>query len=299
MAYGSAARPSTPACPSTAKRCASRAIAVAREQSGVVAASPRRRCASGASRSSEVARDALRLHRRAGPLDRVVQQTAPVGRASAAPLEEAAIGLAVQARAAAPRALPARRRPARPRPESAGRCAPRRGRSARRAPGPASGSTRCRGRSSRRSAARRTARTPPATAGCRAGRCRRSSADGRRAGPPCRAAPWRSARRAGRRSASSASRGVERALAGEDRDPPPAPFRISARAIEVVVGRQPRDLRRRHRAWSRDVAVRALRRRSTGFSCTSTGIATMGDAAAGQRGAAGQGDDVLDVRRHS
>ena len=174
-----------------------------------------------------------------------------------------------------------------------------RGRSARRAPARASGRTRCRESSlptisSVSQLFERFLRRPR----CRAGRCRRWCRGCRRAPPPCRAAPWRSARRAARRPLAARRRRRARRARPGCRPCLPA-FRISAARRELrprPAACAPRAMQRREHVPG-DVALRARVRARPAVDCMSTGHGDVRHAAAGQRRAAGELDDVLDVRR--
>ena len=133
--------------------------------------------------------DHLRLHRLVGPACRALPSASRHSSFPSAPSRGTCGPRGARAAAAAPRSVRlAIADQADLDRDSAGRCASGRDRSARRAPGRASDRTRCRGTTCRPSAACRTPPARPATAWCRAARCRRWCRGCRRAPRPCRAA---------------------------------------------------------------------------------------------------------------
>ena len=237
----------------------------------------------------------LRLHRHVGPGAALLHQFAPVLHAGLGLFQERAVLMVIE--------------PRQQRPEHAGRVADERGvdRAAQAdalrvevdlhalAPDRASGRTRCRGSSTRRSAACRSSPRRPVTAQCPAGRCRRSYRDGRRAARLCRAAASRPARRAARRSprprraASSAPRPAMTTIFLPS-------FRIAAaRAIWSSVGICALSAMRSE-TWSGMLRFeRCVARTPSDLHVDRHG--DVSDAPVGERRAAGELDDVLDVRR--
>ena len=244
----------------------------------------------------QLVRDDLRLHRHVRARAALVAsaRATPSSPACAFSRNERSLWC-VEAAAAAPASdAPRVADQRRPRPGSAGRSASGRGRSARLAPGRAWDRTRCRGSCCRRSAACRSSPAPPATAACRAGRCRRSCRGCRRARTPLPS----SALTIGAPSRSATA--VELVAARRARRGPARMHDLAARRS----GSRPR-ARAGPRLGTCALCGHQRRRRGPARCASSAGSSLtvlvldvdrdgdVGDAAVGERRAAGELDDVL------